>query len=218
MAGAASTWKLETADTEGGAFGSLATSWTSIGVQAGGEVVVAYGRGSYSASSGALTAGTLRLATRAVTGTWSAASVDSTATTSDKVGLYTSMNIDATGSLHVAHYDNGNQDLILSARSSGGTTWAHEAVLGAGDVGQYPSVRVDTLGGVHVAYYNGSDKSLDYVHQAAGASTWTQEDIDTGAKTGQYAKLVLEPAGHAHVAYYDAATLDLKYAFKPKCP
>jgi len=81
------------------------------------------------------------------------------------VGEYTSIAVDAGGSVHISYFDYTNRDLKYATNASG--SWQTYTVDSAGDVGEYTSIAVDAGGHCHISYYDDThDGDLKYATNA----------------------------------------------------
>jgi hypothetical protein len=75
-------------------------------------------------------------------------------------GWYPSVAIDqATGRIHVAYFDDTNDDLRYARKDPGGT-WVLKLLDAAGLVGSYTSMVLDSTGAVHIGYYDETNGDL----------------------------------------------------------
>jgi hypothetical protein len=150
---AAAGWQAVTVDAAG------SVGWyTSLAVDAGGRLHVSYLDN---------TNGTLKYATCAANcetaANWQAATVDAAA---GRVGLYTSLAVDAGGRLHVSYQDwtNGHLKYATCAADCALTAnWQAATVDAAGSVGFSTSLAVDGSGRLHVSYYDNGNSNLKYI-------------------------------------------------------
>lgn len=153
----------------------------------------------------------LRYARRAATGAWTRQTV----TTSQDVGQYNSLALDATGLPRIAFsYVNPTtlvSQLRLASRSSGGAWTASEVVDNSADVGYFCSMAIDASNRVHVAYYDWDNGTLKYGVRTG--STWVVEVADDSEfDQGESASLALDLAGNPCVAYLGGADGHLMFA------
>jgi len=125
------------------------------------------------------------------------------------VGFGTSLDVDASGKVHIS-YVNFDTDEIWYATDSSGP-WTTEPV--ASIWGVWPggtSIAVDATGAVHIAFYDDTSYGdFRYATNASGA--WVVELIDSSGDCGWYNDLVLY-GGAVHVCYENSSTNDLMYA------
>ncbi|MHB9036143.1 MAG: Ig-like domain-containing protein, partial [Armatimonadota bacterium] len=150
-------------------------------------------------------------------GAWHIQRVDGFASSTDKVGQYSSLALDSSGKPRIAYYDETNKDLLYAEGSAADNpTWTISStpVDSTGDVGQYTSLALDSTGKPRISYYDKTNTNLKYAEGSAATSpVWTPSNVDSGANDlGQYSSLALDSTGKPHIAYYDATGKDLKYA------
>jgi hypothetical protein len=75
-------------------------------------------------------------------------------------GMYAEIVQYLDGTLHVAHYDDGNGDLRYAVRS--GNAWELHTVAAEGDVGAYASIALDVSGHPHFACRDATNGALEY--------------------------------------------------------
>ena len=81
-------------------------------------------------------------------------------------GTYPSMAIDAaTGRIHVAYYDDANDDLRYARKDPGGA-WVLKLIDAGGIVGSFTSIALGPAGVVHIAYYDETNGDLKRAHGA----------------------------------------------------
>ncbi len=217
-AGATAWGKPQLADTNAGNNG-LGSS-TSLVMDSAGGALITYGRHSCNTyCTAASQTGSLVLVKKPAAGTWTNAVADTSATV---VGGYSSMVRDATGALHVSHYDVTNGDLRYSSLASGSKVWSNSKVDSAGDVGQFTSLAVDSVGTLYVAYYDKTNTALKFATKKIGGA-WSLATVDAKNSVGQYASIALERSKAnkvigVHITYYDATSQDLRHAYLPSCP
>ncbi|MDO8281072.1 MAG: PKD domain-containing protein [Thermodesulfovibrionia bacterium] len=117
------------------------------------------------------------------------------------VGINSSIAVDASGNLHISHYDADHGDLLYTTNSSG--SWITETASSAGNVGQFTSIALDSLGKVHISYHDATDLSLMYATNASGS--WAAEIVDdggVGGNVGKYTSIVLDSSGKVYISYF----------------
>lgn len=148
----ASDWHIETVDSEGGDFTSLALD------------VNRYPHISYSGR------GNLKYGHQDASG-WHIETVGG----GEVVGLYTFSGLNEDGYPHISFYG-GHRDLMYAYKDAAG--WHIETLDIWGDAGQYTSLALDEGGYPHISYHNWWDHTLKYVYQ--DASGWHIETVDSG--------------------------------------
>jgi flagellar hook capping protein FlgD len=135
---------------------------------------------------------------------WWVRTVDATGTM--KVGLGTSLKLDAEGNPRVSYVDGS-----LKYASKNGGVWTLETVDATGSD---PSLALDAQGNPSISYYHFIDLThgdLRYASKSGGV--WTIETVDaTALNVGQSTSLALDDQGNPHISYYDQTNGDLKYA------
>ncbi|THB79739.1 MAG: hypothetical protein D3926_10105 [Desulfobacteraceae bacterium] len=123
-----------------------------------------------------------------------------------------SIDLDASGRVHISHYDGGGltEYLWYTTNVTGG--WgAHIADDGDGDkVGRDSEIVVDSSGKVHIAYYDYSNGDLKYATNASG--TWTTQTIEGYYAVGEDCDIAVDSNDRVHISYYDHSFSALKYA------
>jgi hypothetical protein len=139
-------------------------------------------------------------------GLWSNETADSGSIGQVPVGTFTSLAIDASGTLHVTYVDLGNG--LRYARKIGGG-WTTELAGDSLSGGQFSSLALDAQGNPHVVYERAP--KVSYARKSGG--TWTVQYVDSLTNTGQYTSLALDALGRPHVSYmYAPGTTILRYA------
>lgn len=172
-------------------------------------------------SSYDLTNGDLRYAVctascETATPTFVLSTVDSTG----DVGLYTSIEVAASGSTKISYHDATNGDLKYASCTAGCTTatptWNLVVVDAPGTTGLHTSVALDRDGAPQISYFDASNGDL---RRAACTSAcgdaespvWALETLDAPGVVGEYASLALTPGARPRVSYFDATNDDLDY-------
>ena len=194
---AGGSWSLGDVDA------STGVGWfPSITIDANDDVHVSYG---------IVTVGGLKYAHKAkAASTFNASDADATAA----YGHNSSIGVDGSGAIYIAHYHDGADDLLLTTRPSGGA-FGTNPVDTMDDVGRNSSLVAETDGTLHIVYSDNTSEALKYAHRPPGGS-FTITDIDPTRRAGSNS-LVVDAAGGVHVSYYDNTSFlgTLRYAFMP---
>jgi hypothetical protein len=129
-------------------------------------------------------------------------------------GLYSSLALHPSGSLHVAYY---HADLgeLRHAYTEGGA-WTVETVDGGGigDRGRQARLAVGDEGALFIAYQNPVTRNVELALRAPDADNWALETVDdSNFRLGAFLDLGLVRGAPA-VAYYDESNGDLMYALR----
>ena len=146
-------------------------------------------------------------------GSWQAVAVEEAGSP-----VYSALNVDASGRVHVSYQGEGDLDLMYATCAGGCDavgSWQVAAVDTGGDVGAFPALAVDGTGRRHVSYFDYSNGNLKYATCAAGcdaAGGWRAVAVDTAGFVGGFTALAVDASGRVHVGYFDWDNGDLKYA------
>ncbi len=181
-----STWSIETVDSDGGYYTSLAldssgNSHISYSDATNYDLKYAYWNGS----------------------TWSIETVDNNV----YICYDTSLALDSSGNPHISYSDATNYDLKYAYWN--GITWSIETVVSAGHVSENTSLALDSSGNPHISYSDATNYDLKYAYW--NGITWSIETVDSDG--GYYTSLALDSSGNSHISYSDATNYDLKYAY-----
>jgi hypothetical protein len=146
-------------------------------------------------------------------GSWDLYTADSGASTSSLYpGYMTSMVMDGQGQLHIAHFDDKNDDLRYSTGITNGQ-WTTTIVESGGHTGREPSIAVDIADNPHIVYYSWSSFHLKYATLNPATSNWVVSTLST-ADVGDGDSLFIDQNGDMHVAFYDGDNDVMNYATK----
>ncbi len=200
------TWNTTTIDAQPGFSRYCTEDCNSLGVDAAGDVHVAYFD----------PAGfDLKYASRAADGTWNKTIVDS----DSMVGGQPSVAVGASGEVHVSYgltTDGWSEPLrqeVKIADISRDGSWTTDVIVSERYLGGgQSSLALDRAGGLHVAYVHhhedGSPADLYLAHRDSDG-VWTRTVVDP--RGGARPSLAIDASGGVHITY---GTLDgLNYAY-----
>ena len=130
---------------------------------------------------------------------------------SGRVGLDTSLALDAAGNPHISYFDYTSSKLKYAAWN--GTGWDVQIVDTTADVGEYTSLALNDDGWPRISYYDWTHGALKYA--AWNGAEWELQTLDDGTDktgTGLYTSLELDSDGNPHISYHDRDNHKLKYA------
>jgi hypothetical protein len=134
------------------------------------------------------------------------------------VGKFSSMAVDASGTVHISYYDAANGNVKYAVNSIG--TWHTEVVapVGTASLWAYTSIAVDAGGAPQIVYYDDNQDALRLAAKSNGA--WLTETVDSGAGgiTAFFPSIAVDSSGKPHVSYMfnqgSSASGNLRYAVK----
>lgn len=144
----------------------------------------------------------------------------------DKVGYHSSIAVDASGVVHIAHGQGTSttsggatwdQVKLLRYSTNAGGTWTTTtpAAVASGPYGGFASIAVDATGGaVSITHTDAtlfSATSGTLYLTSRGSGSWTTQILGGGQMDGSFSSLLLDGKGHRHVAFRDPSTNDLTY-------
>ena len=146
-------------------------------------------------------------------GSWDLYTADSGASLSSLYpGYMTSMVMDGQGQLHIAHFDDKNDDLRYSTGVTNGQ-WTTTIVEHSGHTGREPSIAVDLADNPHIVYHSWSSFNLKHATLNSATSSWSSSTI-SNADVGNGDSLFIDQNGVMHVSFFDADSEVMKYATK----
>ena len=155
----------------------------------------------------------LKLATNK-SGSWNLYAVDSGATTSSLYpGYMTSMIMDKQGKLHIAHFDDKEDDLRYSTGVPNGQ-WTTTIVDSGGHTGRDPSIALDVADIPHVVYHSWGGSKLKYATIDSTTSNWVVSTLVNNGDVGNSDSLTIDQNGMMHVIFNDAANDVMNYMTK----
>jgi preprotein translocase subunit Sss1 len=177
----------------------------------------------HNAATGSLQWRELHYAYRSTLGAWTQMVVEG-ADEGLYVGEFCEMKLDATGTLHIVHYDTHNQDLRYATNSTPPLgVWTTGLIDETGSVGSRPSLTMDEFGTLGVSYYDATNEVLKRARKPQDENWETMlltagTGLETEGFIGQFSALHAEDSANLHVAYYEGESRDLYYAFLATCP
>jgi hypothetical protein len=146
--------------------------------------------------------------TNRTAGVWTTPQVVSI--TSDVGSPAVSLEVDLTGTVHIA-FDSGiGGNDVLTYASNGTGSWATDVVR---TFSREYSLALDTANIPRVAYHYDYD-GLNYAIKSTSA--WTNQNVDSSGMitvyTGRYPQMALDSTNKAHIVYFDYLTQSIRYA------
>ena len=118
---------------------------------------------------------------------------------------------DASGTLHLAYFDEASKNLKYAQRDANGI-WSSPIVVDGGLLaGQFISMVLDSAGRPGVAYYDANNADLKYAH--FNGSSWDVMTVDSTYTTGYYPSLRFDNSDRPVISYYYKTGSDLKMAY-----
>ena len=146
-------------------------------------------------------------------GSWDVYTADSGASLSSLYpGYMTSMVMDGQGQLHIAHFDDKDDDLRYSTGITNGP-WTTTIVEHSGHTGREPSIAVDAADNPHIVYHSWNGFVLRYATLNSATSSWTTSTI-SNADVGDGDSLFIDQNGIMHVSFFDGDSEVMNYATK----
>ena len=136
-------------------------------------------------------------------GSWDVYTADSGASTSSLYpGYMSSMVMDGQGQLHIAHFDDKDDDLRYSTGITNGQ-WTTTIVEHSGHTGREPSIAVDFADNPHIVYHSWNGFNVKYATLNSASPSWAVSTI-SNADVGNGDSLYIDQNGIMHVSFYDA--------------
>lgn len=121
------------------------------------------------------------------------------------VGMYTSLNLDASNNPIVSYYDATNGDLkVLHCGSTTCNPNSNVVADSAANVGQYSSLKLDSMGKPVVSYWDQTNGDLKFLH-CGNANCTAGNSItspDTTGNTGWDTSLQIDSIGNPVISYF----------------
>ena len=127
-------------------------------------------------------------------------------------GYMTSMVMDGQGQLHIAHFDDKNDDLRYSTGITNGQ-WTTTIVEHSGHTGREPSIAVDLADNPHIVYHSWSSFNLKHATLNPATSSWSTSTV-SNTDVGDGDSLFIDQNGVMHVSFYDGDSEVMNYATK----
>jgi hypothetical protein len=127
-------------------------------------------------------------------------------------GLYSSIDLSAEFTPHIAYYEQNNGNLWYSSWT--GAAWTYTKVDQANDVGKFVSLAIDSVNIPHISYYDATREDLLYASYSTTASAWYTDTVDFEDNTGLYTAITLNAANLPFISYYEKTGGSLKIAYK----
>ncbi len=146
-------------------------------------------------------------------GSWDLYTADSGASLSSLYpGYMTSMVMDSQGRLHIAHFDDKDDDLRYSTGITNGQ-WTTTIVEHSGHTGREPSIAVDLADNPHIVYHSWASFNLKYATLNSATSGWSLSTL-SNTDVGNGDSLFIDQNGVMHVSFYDGDSEVMNYATK----
>ncbi len=138
------------------------------------------------------------------------ASEDSVQTeTTEGIGRYSSIAVDAFNHPSISYYDAKNGDLKYAHWT--GSAWDIQTVDSDYNVGAYNSLAMDKDGNPYISYYDVTNQDLRFARWTG--VKWAYKLVDSGGNVGLYTSIAVDGSKRAYISYYDATNGNLKYAY-----
>ncbi|NQT29760.1 MAG: Ig-like domain-containing protein [Candidatus Saganbacteria bacterium] len=130
--------------------------------------------------------------------------------TSTSYGFYSSIALDNSDNVYIAHYDSKGLDLRFAYNDG---SWNTSTLDHINNVGMHTSLAVSPAGEAHISYtyVNGADRRVRYITNTGGA--WAiPTDINISPNTKFYTSIALDSSNYAHISFFEDCSGDLMYA------
>lgn len=142
--------------------------------------------------------------------TWSNLLVDNSAS----VGRFSSLVVEGS-ELHIAYYDETNDNLRYARSLDGGATFPQivDADGGPDNSGNNTSLAKEGSN-LYISYYDITNGDLRLAHSPDNGNTWNNSLVDSANDVGRETAISVEN-GEIYVAYEDNTNSDLRFAHSP---
>lgn len=128
----------------------------------------------------------------------------------EKVGLFTSIDVDNNGNPYISYFNETNDDLMYAYTSSSG--WKFSVVASDGRTGLYTSLAIDRSNNrPYISYFDYGRGSMRLA--SLSGDDWNLQTIKSTGINGQYISMQLDSQDYPHLAYYDEGAPGLRYTY-----
>ncbi len=132
------------------------------------------------------------------------------------VGKYSSLEVDAEGSIHIAYYDEEKENLkytivYIEEDNSMMKIEEENVVDEDGNVGKYASLELCGQNMPHISYHDETSGALKYAERDNEGDWITKIIEDKNERTGRYTSIALDSNSSPHISFYDWEERSLKY-------
>jgi hypothetical protein len=130
--------------------------------------------------------------------------------TGEKVGKFTSIDVDNNGNPYISYFNETNDDLLYAYTSDSG--WKFSDVATDGRTGFFTSLAINRSNNrPYISYFDYTRGSMRLASLSSGK--WNLQTIKTSGINGQYISMQLDSHDYPHLAYYDEGTPGLRYTY-----